>query len=152
MDEKDRPERVLDNLTARAEIHDCLMRYCRGLDRLDAAMVASAFHSDGVDHHSFATLRTAAQIGQALVERQRTRYRKTMHGILNEHVEVDGDVARAETYFRASLLAERDAREVLIEGAGRYLDRFERRDGEWRIAERVLVNEWSHSTPLNRPG
>ena len=25
---------------------------------------------------------------------------------------------------------------------GRYIDRFERRDGEWKIADRVVVHEW----------
>ena len=144
-------DRLLDELAARAQIHDCLMRYCRGLDRLDAALVASAFHADAVDHHSFATLNGAAAIGVALVDRQRTRFRQTMHGILNEHVEIAGDVAHGESYFRASMVAERDGREVLIEGAGRYVDRFERRMGAWRIAERVLVNEWSNWVPFNPP-
>ena len=28
----------------------------------------------------------------------------------------------------------------------RYVDRFERRDGEWRIAHRVAVTDWSRLT------
>ena len=31
---------------------------------------------------------------------------------------------------------------VLETFGGRYVDRFERRDGEWRIAHRNLVHEW----------
>ena len=31
---------------------------------------------------------------------------------------------------------------VLETFGGRYLDRFERRDGEWRIAHRTVVHEW----------
>jgi hypothetical protein len=31
---------------------------------------------------------------------------------------------------------------------GRYVDRFERRDGEWKIADRVVVHEWSTLEPL----
>jgi hypothetical protein len=31
-------------------IHDVLVRYCRGVDRLDADLVRSAYHSDAVEH------------------------------------------------------------------------------------------------------
>ncbi len=145
------PAALLRELEARHQIHECLMRYCRGLDRLDPDLVASAFHEDAVDRHSFATLEGAESIARSLVERQRTKYRQTMHGILNEHVEVAGAVAHSETYWRASMVAEQDGREVLVEGAGRYVDRFERRAVGWRIASRVLVNEWSNWVPFSEP-
>src|SRR5580698_10968530 len=38
-------------LTDRQEILDCLNRYCRGLDRLDPELIASAYHPDAVDNH-----------------------------------------------------------------------------------------------------
>lgn len=116
------------------------MRYCRGLDRLDAELVASAFHADAVDHHSFATLNGAAAIGVALVDRQRTGFVRPCTGSSTSTLR-----SRATSLMARStsgpLIAERHGREVLIEGAGRYVDRFERREGAWRIAERVLINE-----------
>ncbi len=33
---------------------------------------------------------------------------------------------------------------------GRYIDRFERRDGEWRIARRVLLLDWTGELPITR--
>ena len=36
----------LEELSDRAEIHDVLMRYSRGLDRLDMDLVREAFHDD----------------------------------------------------------------------------------------------------------
>jgi hypothetical protein len=36
--------------------------------------------------------------------------------------------------------------------SGRYVDRFERRDGHWRIADRVVVHDWSTSTRLDAAG
>jgi hypothetical protein len=36
----------LEELSARAEIHDALLRYCRGLDRVDMDLVRGAFHPD----------------------------------------------------------------------------------------------------------
>jgi hypothetical protein len=35
----------------RQDIYDCIMRYCRGLDRLDRAMLLSAYHPDALDDH-----------------------------------------------------------------------------------------------------
>lgn len=40
---------------------------------------------------------------------------------------------------------------MLVEGAGRYVDRFERRAAGWRIASRVLVNEWANWLPFSEP-
>jgi hypothetical protein len=37
---------TLEELTARTEIHDVLLRYCRGLDRVDMDLVRGAFHKD----------------------------------------------------------------------------------------------------------
>ena len=31
--------------------HDCLVRYCRGVDRLDRELVLSAYHPDAIDDH-----------------------------------------------------------------------------------------------------
>ncbi len=40
-----------------------------------------------------------------------------------------------------------DGAEKLRLTGGRYVDRLERRDGEWRIAERVVVLEWYGAMP-----
>ena len=29
-----------------------MLRYCQGIDRLDMELVRSAYHPDGVDHHT----------------------------------------------------------------------------------------------------
>ncbi|MGH9269734.1 MAG: nuclear transport factor 2 family protein [Ilumatobacteraceae bacterium] len=54
---------------------------------------------------------------------------------------IRGDVATSETYWQHRAIGGDGA---LIESFGRYLDRFERRAGQWRIAERVTIVE---STP-----
>ena len=42
---------LVRELKDRQEIYDCLMRYCRGIDRLDRDMLLSAYHPDAVDDH-----------------------------------------------------------------------------------------------------
>ena len=58
----------------------------------------------------------------------------------NTSVDVNGDCAHAESYYLCVL--RRDDKGRLLANGGRYVDRLERRDGEWRIARRVVVMEW----------
>ena len=58
-------------------------------------------------------------------------------------IDLRGDVAAVESYFRTTLEgrdAQQKPQETLL--AGRYIDRFERRDGEWRVASRTVVYDW----------
>src|SRR5262249_14166121 len=57
----------------------------------------------------------------------------------NHLAEIDGDTAHAETYCLAAM-RRRDGDAFELVGA-RYLDRFERRDGRWAIAARVVIFE-----------
>ena len=74
---------------------------------------------------------------------------RRVHTIGNVLIDLRGDVAAVESQFLAFQL-ERDAagapRETLL--CGRYVDRFERRGGEWRVAERTVVYDWIRQTPL----
>ena len=64
----------------------------------------------------------------------------THHLLGNILIDLDGDVARVETLF-TSFHQRRDAEGQLWDETlrGRYLDRFERRVGAWKIARRVVV-------------
>ena len=61
------------------------------------------------------------------------------HRICNVLIEVDGDVGRCESYLVAVTRLRHQGREFDWVLAGRYVDRFERRLGEWRIAQRTVV-------------
>ena len=70
----------------------------------------------------------------------------THHQLGPVSIELAGDTAFTETYFTshhrfgAVPPAGRTPHEDRFMG-GRYVDRFEKRQGEWRIAHRVCVNE-----------
>lgn len=125
-------------------IHDVVLRYCRGIDRLDLELVRGCYHPDATDDHGrFRGTRDeyVEWVGGVLM-----RYTGTMHVVANHLVELDGDVARSETYGVAYHHGDPpdDHRRNFTTGF-RYVDRFERRDGEWRIATRVAVREWTHT-------
>ena len=39
-----------------------------------------------------------------------------------------------------------------VSSTGGYVDRFERREGEWRIADRTIVVEWNRVDEVDSPG
>ncbi|MFJ8738418.1 nuclear transport factor 2 family protein [Embleya sp. NPDC127516] len=133
----------LRRLIDRQAIHDVVMRYCRGIDRMDLDAVRACYHPDATDEHgSFAGTvdEYLAWIGRLL-----PRYTSTMHLTGNHLVEFRDDtpdLARSETYGTAfHRSADPAPRGNLITGF-RYIDDFARRDGVWRIARRVATTEW----------
>jgi hypothetical protein len=134
-----RSKRELQQLLDRQAILDCVQRYARGLDRHDDELTASAYHADALDHHGGFT-GTPEQFIPWANELHASEWMAHQHFIANHTVEIDGDVAHAESYVLGIL--RRKAGMVVDIGGGRYIDRLERRDGEWRIAARDVVVEW----------
>ena len=116
-------------------IREATMRVCRGVDRLDADLVNSAYHPDARDDHP-GVVYTGETVGPGLVETLRERMTSTSHNATTQSIEIDGDTAVCESYSIG--------RHVLADGRRlhsltRYLDRFERRAGEWKIIHRLTV-------------
>lgn len=87
---------TIDELLARQEIADVILRYARGVDRLDFDLVRSCYHPDAYDDHgSFAG---GVEEFIAMCEQFLPKWTATQHFMGNMLIEVDGDVARAETY------------------------------------------------------
>jgi SnoaL-like protein len=129
------------------EIQDVLMRYCRGVDRGDAELIASSFHADAVSDLGSGPS-SARDSAPRIVEGLNKSGATSMHFIGNVLIEVDDDVAHSEAYFISYLAMTKDGKPYTRARAGRYVDRFERRDGEWKIALRVLVDDWNRLDPV----
>ncbi len=133
----------LQQLLDKQEIHEVIMRYCRGIDRLDREMIRSVYHDDAIDEHGL--WKGSADEFVAYVVPVLQKEVATTHLICNELIEVDGDVAWAESYFLAvhRRAAKDDVGQIHYQFCGRYIDRFERRKGAWKIAHRNVVHSWS---------
>ncbi len=140
--EADRNAR-LDQLLHRQDILDALTRFSRGMDRLDRDIFLSAFHTDAViaagpfvggpkDLYDWAS--KMHETGQSA----------THHNMMNHTCGIDGDVAHTETYY---LFVGRNRDETNWIAGGRYIDRLERRNGQWKIALRTNAIEWSGMVP-----
>lgn len=134
----------MTDLAAKQEIHEVVLRYCRGIDRLDLDLVRSAYHPDGVDHHT--GFDGTIEEFLVWVEAALRRLGGTMHIVGNHLAELHGDRALVETYGTAVHWGDPldDPRCNFTTGF-RYVDRMERREGRWAIAERWAVREWTHS-------
>lgn len=132
------PER-LQELVDRQDILDCLARICRGTDRFDRDLFLGGFHPDAViQSGNFSGAPAETFEGGAAAHADGTKF--TLHCLSSHSCEIDGDSAHAETYYLYNA-NNRDG--TNWSAAGRYLDRFERRDGTWRIAFRCITVEWS---------
>jgi len=140
----------VEALADKQAIYEVVLHYCRGIDRLDMDMVRSCYHPGGVDHHTgFEGERDdyVAWVGTGL-----RRLKSTQHTVANHLVELDGDRARSETYGTAYHLGDPAQGTDSFTTGFRYVDTFERRDGDWRIIERFAVREWTRPESDQRPG
>jgi hypothetical protein len=126
-------------LKDRADILDCMNRYTRGADRLDRELLLSAYHPDATDDRGAFTGGPEARVDWLLAFLRTLAH--TSHHISNFTFEIDGDVAHCESYVITTLLPE--GSETVTIGGARYIDRFERRAGEWRIAHREAVMDFT---------
>jgi hypothetical protein len=149
-DVADREEPMVDTVATLAELADkqaireVVLRYCRGVDRLDMALVRSAYHPGGVDHHT--GFNGTIEEYAPWVEAALRRFGGTTHVIGNHFSEIMGEVAVAETYGMAVHWGEpADSARRNFTSGFRYIDHMTRRDGRWAIQERWAAREWTHS-------
>ncbi|MGY9071430.1 MAG: nuclear transport factor 2 family protein [Acidimicrobiales bacterium] len=139
---------VNDQLLAEREIRRRLLDYCRGIDRCDVDLVASSYHPDAIDDHG-AFHGSGHEFARFATEAIREHYEATMHTIGDSIIDFTDDrTAYVETYVCADHRHRDIDGESLERFGARYLDRFEQRDDAWRIADRVVVVEWSTTMPI----
>lgn len=128
--------------------------------------MASVYWPDGIDNHGVFN-GNAAAFADYIVREIQNWFEVTMHAIMNIHMEVAGDVCVSEAYLFAYHKVRADKADEIFGSdymakfdcagldpnhhhfyfGGRYLDRLERRDGEWRIAKRQVVMDWNDNRP-----
>ena len=134
-----------DEMADREAIRDCLYRYARGIDRIDEGMLRSAYWPDATDDH-LAFSGTIDEFIDWAFPKLRAMD-QNLHIIANILIRLDGYTAAVESYLYGIQRLEVDGVMRDIIAAGRYLDRFERRGDEWRIARRLVMTDWFREHP-----
>jgi SnoaL-like domain len=145
----------LRELTDKQAIAETVFRYCRAIDRLDEALLRDCFHPEATHCQGGFEGLSADFCGYALA--RLAAICASHHQIGNVLITLRTDTADVESYFVAyhripaqgvteGLFASSGVARDLFVG-GRYLDRFERRDGRWRIVHRSGVYDWRRDEP-----
>ena len=147
------PARIAD----RFMIQDLIYRWCRAVDRLDRQGMLDVFWPGAIDSHG-PYIGPAEGLVDWILERHKP-IQVSSHFIGNLLSEVaTEEVALVESYVRTIQQYQPAAKHQLAQLTGgavgrpdaavdmftssRYIDRVERRCGEWRIARRDLAQDW----------
>jgi SnoaL-like domain len=153
-----RLEATVNYLKDRQDILDCIQRESRARDRQDSDQIAGCWWPEGVDEHG-AVVTFAPDYPARANKGHRMNFHMTSHNITNHVCALEGDTANCESYVIGALhwlpgnAASGSEGETTTIAIGRYLDRLEKRNGEWRILVRRCTIEasvnsdgsWVHS-------
>jgi ketosteroid isomerase-like protein len=136
----------LEELEARTAIEDCLKRFARAVDRQDWKLARELYHDGAFDDHGF--FKGPPDAFLAHIAEMHKVQEHSMHFNTNVLIEFQSrERAFVETYV---LVLQRFA-DKRVTASARYLDRFEKKNGEWRVAHRTLVFGDMASEPLKEP-
>ena len=156
----------LQELIDRKRVYDVLTRYCRALDRCDVDLMRSVYWDDARDDHGVFN-GGAQEFAEFIIREIQEWFEVTMHAIMNVHMELTDTIACTESYlfayhrirgekqkveeiFGSKYLSQFDWSKVngvphVFWYGGRYVDRLEKRDKEWKIAHRQVVMDWNQN-------
>lgn len=141
-------EKRIDELLDKQDILETLARFSRGMDRFDKDTYLSAFWDDA-EMAAGPFVGSAADCWDWAIPMHETGQVLTHHALLQTTIDLDGDTAHTETYYQ---FVGRNRDESLWIAGGRYIDRLEKRGGQWKIALRTNVIEWGCvPTPMPIP-
>jgi hypothetical protein len=126
-------------------ITEVIYRFSRAADRGDMELMALSYHEGATDDHG-----AFAGPAEEFMEWCRKGWEAGVlvdsnHVVTNVLIELHGDAADVESYFLVHQTWK--TRGELLDDilGGRYLDRFERREGEWRLVRRRCVYDWGRA-------
>jgi hypothetical protein len=148
-------ESALEKLSTDREILENELRYTRGLDRHDDPMIRDAYWPEAAV--SYGTLRPVEGLAEWANETHAKRAGH-QHHVTSLTLDVDGDTAHEEGYilFSADLIRDTSfdtpgtptpgrllAGSKATLGTGRYINRYERRNGMWKMVAHEYVHDLS---------
>ena len=140
-------EAALQELLDKQAITEVLQRYSRTLDWLDDDGQAGCFWPDAHIDYGFFT-GSAADFLPVVMQIERASQRR-WHFLSPPAIAFDApDHAQVECYGMATGIREQE--DGTWSGGlygGRYLDQYEKRDGEWRISSRRYIMDWTMAMP-----
>lgn len=135
-------EEIVSGMTERRKIQKVYENYGHGIDRLDEEAYRKAFWPDAQINYGTRESITPEQHWQGHMQNAFKAYGKAWaHLLTNQSIDLNGDVAHVETYLTVMFIPKETGGRADRQSiwAGRYIDKLERRHGEWRIAVREYM-------------
>lgn len=137
----------LQMLLDRNALQDLVLTYCRSMDRRDFALARSLYHADAIEDRGD-IFRGSVDEFVAWLPKVTSQFELTVHRVFNMLFVIDGDRAEGEIYCEAYHRTHSpDAKEMIV--GGRYLDRYERRDGVWKLIYRTSTVDRCNTSPVD---
>jgi hypothetical protein len=124
----------------RAKIVECVVRLARGEDRRDADLISASWWPDAT--YDYGVQSGDFQSYLAWVVPGADAIKNTQHVLGQTHIELGGSRAKAETHVISYHRIDMGSGDQDTCIGGRYLDEMEEREGEWRIARRIMLYDW----------
>lgn len=139
-------------LNDRRDIFEASKRYTRGADRHDKDLVRTAFWPEATVSYG-----TPMKLDEFVTwdDSRLAAYAGHQHHITGQTIDIDGTTAHVESYV-ITFLVPRDKRadgvgpatpgraltsQKSLVGSGRFIERWEKREGEWKILVREYVED-----------
>ena len=130
--------RCFDEYNSKLQIQEQLHRWSRGADRIDLDIMRSVFHPSANINYGY-TNGPVEEFLPWVVKFHTEDLVSSAHIIFNTIIEVHGDLAHSEAGVDCRLRYMNENGLSEFTSLARYLDKWERREGDWRIIDRVSV-------------
>ena len=130
---------IRDELADREAIRACIHQYCRAQDMQDEVLLHDVYWPGAIDDHVHFRGPKEEFVAWCMPRLRAVDYIK--HMITNSEILfASPTIAHVESYYQAfSGITDANGRKTNIVSLGIYRDRFEQRDDEWRIADRLVI-------------
>ena len=148
---------ALQALLDKQHIAELLTGYLRSVDRGDVATLRACYLPGATEDHGGLFAGPAQDYVDSIAAALTHPRARTSHNMTNLLIDLDGDVATAESYCITFARIKADGQYYHSFTGARMIDRLERRDGDprtWGIAHRQLLWDWNHDRgkcPRSRP-
>jgi hypothetical protein len=132
-------DKAISELLDKQAITEALYRYCRSMDRMDKDLLRTVFFPEATIQYMPDLIHRSTEEFMDWVWGHHEQFLIHSHQVTCTQIELNGDKAASEAYGQSKVVAARlpNGRLKLISTMGRYLDRWERRNGQWKIAHRL---------------
>lgn len=140
-------QNALQQLVDRTAIIELVHAYARAADRRDQSAMRALYHFGATDDHGGFFKGLAEDFITALPQIQ-APMQILHHNVTTTNIAIDRDYAEGEiyvlAYHKVAILNDKGANgalDLLI--GGRYLDRYAKRDGNWKFTHRAVLADWA---------